>query len=316
MRGFKKKTAIFAITAMIFTLFSPINFAYADISPTLTLKTVDASGNDVANVASGQAYFLRVDVSGIEQIYSGGIKVKADGAVFGGVSSLVKKYSECSDFKDAEGRDILEINTLHGVEASASVMNIKFTKNMETTGKPPVITGGFTLVDIPFTATVSASTGEIFSLFTGPMETYIAVKSGIGGKHLIGHKERHLAVNVTSANEVDNTNPVIPPSEDVPSVEDVPPVIVPEDKPEVQPDVTPSKPEEESKEDSESITVKRSDLPDPKADVALVVLYKDGGARIQLMPADADKYTFSVKGAIRAFVWEWGTQSPLYEVIK
>ena len=195
-KSLSKVMSIALTVAMLFTLLVPVTFVSAEVNPAVRLSIVDADGSPVASLYPETSAFLRVDISGLEQIMAAAVFVNAVGAEFGAKENLVKKYSEYDAFKDINSKEILCIDMGLGVSATASTMSIGLTEStdMDVIRTLPIAIEAFTLVDIPFTVTASVGQTVSFTFGTDSTDTYVAVENGRLGKYYVDHPTQTLEV--------------------------------------------------------------------------------------------------------------------------
>jgi len=204
-KSLSKVMSIALTVAMLFTLLVPVTFVSAEVNPAVRLSIVDADGSPVASLYPETSAFLRVDISGLEQIMAAAVFVNAVGAEFGAKENLVKKYSEYDAFKDINSKEILCIDMGLGVSATASTMSIGLTEStdMDVIRTLPIAIEAFTLVDIPFTVTASVGDAVSFTFSTGVDDTYVTVATGRSGKYYVDHATQPLEVTGCNATVVE-----------------------------------------------------------------------------------------------------------------
>jgi len=195
-KSLSKAMSIAITVAMLFALLVPVTFVSAAVDPVMELSIVDEDGAPVESLYPGTSAFVRVDISGLEQIFNAAVSVNAVGAEFGAKENLVKRYSEYDALKDINSKEILCIDTGLGVSSTASTMSIGFTESTDMTviKNLPIAIEAFTLVDIPFTVTASVGQTVSFTFGTDSTDTYVAVENGRLGKYYVDHPTQTLEV--------------------------------------------------------------------------------------------------------------------------
>jgi len=189
-KSLSRVLSIVLTVAMMLTLL-PATLVSAANAPVFTLSIVDSEGNAVGALNPGASAYLRISVSGIEQLYNMAVEVSATNAQFGtDPNGLVKRYADVPALYAAR-----EINLTNGVEMSTSAVSIKFTKILDASIPDATIqVSEFVFVDIPFTVPAGTTVGtEVsFAFLTGSTDTNFYVASGATNRYTIGHATRPI----------------------------------------------------------------------------------------------------------------------------
>ena len=191
MKKSLSRALIVVLTVAIMITLLPATFVSAANAPVFTLSIVNSEGAAVEALHPGTSAYLRVSVSGIEQLYNMAIEVSATNALFDtDVNGLVKRYESVPALRAAR-----EISLTNGVALSATTASIKFTKILDAS--IPDITipvSEFVFVDIPFTvpAETAVGTNVAFAFSTDTNDTNFYVASGAPNRYTIGHATRFI----------------------------------------------------------------------------------------------------------------------------
>lgn len=193
MKSLKKVMSIALAIAMMFTLLVPATFVSAEVAPALTMSIVDASGNAVSILSPGSTAYLRVSVSGLEQLFTMGITVNVDsGAEFNTTKSNInKRYPETAAFKSGDNEIMTMVDT-DIILSESSVYLPLYDSTTFNDANPPVTVESFVLADVPFTVTADVGEDVSFSFTETASATYISVASGAANKWSIGHNSRPI----------------------------------------------------------------------------------------------------------------------------